>query len=142
MTAMRSVIVSAGLACLLATASLAEAREVKVSGVGARKCADWLQWKEAQNGEPRAMALEWAQGFIAGHNVYARTATDINTSIIAETRILVPLLDAYCQKNRESRIFNGVIEIIQSLGGAKINVAPKTPAPQNPAPDTRRERES
>lgn len=120
----------------------AEARDIKVSGLGARKCSEWLQWKESQNGEPRALALEWAQGFIAGHNVYYRTSTEANTAIIAEARILIPLLDAYCQKAPESRVFNGLTEIIQSLGGAKVNLTPKLPPGQNPSPDQRRERES
>jgi hypothetical protein len=110
--------------------SQAMARDVKVSGMGVRKCAEWQQWKEEKSGEPRAMVLEWTQGFIAGHNVYARSGTEAANSVIADTKILIPLLDSYCQKNPDSRILSGVVEITQSLGGAKINLAPKAPASQ------------
>ncbi len=53
----------------------AQSRDVKLSGMGIRKCSDWQQWKEAGNAESRAMALERTQGFIAAHKVYARTGT-------------------------------------------------------------------
>jgi hypothetical protein len=126
----------------------AQSRDVKLSGMGTRKCSEWQQWKEGSNGEARATALEWAQGFIAAHNIYARSGTEPASSVVADTKVLVPLLDAYCQKNPESRLFLGVIGITQSLGGAKINLTPKTPAspsapmPSTPAPLKKGERES
>jgi hypothetical protein len=110
------------------------ARDVKLSGMGIRKCAEWQQWKEDKQGEPRAMALEWTQGFIAGHNVYARSGTEAAASVVADTKVLIPLLDNYCQKNPDSRIFSAVIEITQSLGGAKVNLSPKAVPQQNPTP--------
>jgi hypothetical protein len=122
--------------------SQAMARDVKVSGMGVRKCAEWQQWKEEKSGEPRAMVLEWTQGFIAGHNVYARSGTEPANSVIADTKILIPLLDSYCQKNPDSRILSGVVEITQSLGGAKINLAPKTPSSQPPRKQNKGEFES
>lgn len=109
----------------------AVARDIRVSGMGVRKCAEWQQWKEEKKGELRAMTLEWAQGFIAGHNVYARIGTEPANSVVVDTKVLVPLLDSYCQKNPESRILSSVIEITQSLGGAKINLTPKAPSPPN-----------
>jgi hypothetical protein len=115
------------------------AKDVKVSGMGIRKCSEWQQWKDARNGEARAMALEWAHGFIAGHNVYARTGTEAASSVVADAKVLVPLLDSYCQKNPESRILSGVVAITQSLGGAKINLTPKAPPPQNPRPQDKGE---
>jgi hypothetical protein len=119
------------LAALTLYAPLPFARDVKLAGMGVRKCSEWMQWKEARNGEARATALEWAQGFIAGHNVYARSTS----SVVADTKVLVPLLDAYCQKNPENRLFLGVIEINQSLGGAKVNMAPGAPdTPAMPMP--------
>lgn len=120
-------------------------KEVKISGMGIRKCAEWLQWKEARNGEARAMALEWAQGFIAGHNVYLRSGTDAATPVVADNRVLLPLIDSYCGKYPDSRILSIVIQITQSLGGAKITVEPKAPTPQNlqnPQRDNKAERES
>jgi hypothetical protein len=114
----------------------AQSRDVKLSGMGVRKCSEWQQWKESGNNESRAMALEWTQGFIAGHNVYGRTGTTVASPVVAGVSVLIPLLDAYCQKNPGERILSGVIEITTSLGGAKVNVTPKTaPAPApNPAP--------
>ena len=85
------------------------------------------------------MTLEWAQGFIAGHNVYARSGAEAANSIIADAKVLIPLLDSYCQKHPENRILSGVIEITQSLGGAKINVTPKVPPPRNPPPQNKGE---
>jgi hypothetical protein len=102
--------------------------------MGIRKCSEWLQWKESANNENRAMVLEWAQGFIAAHNVYARTGTTAASPVVASVSVLIPLLDAYCQKNPGERILSGVIEITTSLGGAKVNVTPKTAPAPNPAP--------
>lgn len=116
----------------------AQSRDVKLSGMGIRKCSEWQQWKEAGNAESRAMVLEWTQGFIAGHNVYARTGATAASPVVASVSVLIPLLDAYCQKNPGERILSGVMEITTSLGGQKVNVMPKTaPAPippPNPAP--------
>ena len=115
----------------------AQSRDVKLSGMGIRKCSEWQQWKAAGNTESRAMTLEWAQGFIAGHNVYARTGTAAASPVVASVSVLVPLLDSYCQKNPEERILSGVIEITQSLGGAKVNVAPKAAPAPNPRPENK-----
>ncbi|MDZ4255118.1 MAG: hypothetical protein U1A72_21310 [Sulfuritalea sp.] len=120
---------------LLAGSALAQTRDVKLSGMGIRKCSDWQQWKQARNTESRAMALEWAQGFIAGHNVYARTSSGAASPVVANVNVLIPLLDAYCQKNPEDRILSGVVEITKSLGGAKVKLAPKAaPRPNLPNP--------
>ena len=138
---LRAVALVPALALVLLVAPIdnvqAQSRDVKLSGMGIRKCSEWQQWKTAGNTESRAMALEWAQGFIAGHNVYARTGTAAASPVVASVSVLIPLLDSYCQKNPEERILSGVIEITQSLGGAKVNVAPKkTPAP-NPRPENK-----
>ncbi|MDP2825922.1 MAG: hypothetical protein Q8O52_24935 [Sulfuritalea sp.] len=115
----------------------AQSRDVKLSGMGIRKCSEWQQWKESRNTESRAMVLEWAQGFIAGHNVYARTGTETASPVVASVSVLIPLLDSYCQKNPEDRILAGVAEITRSLGGAKVNLAPKAPPPRNPQPENK-----
>lgn len=117
------------LALVLMVASFesaqAQSRDVKLSGMGIRKCSEWQQWKETGNAESRAMVLEWAQGFIGGHNVYARTGTAAASPVVASVSVLIPLLDSYCQKNPGERILSGVIEITTSLGGAKVNLTPK-----------------
>jgi hypothetical protein len=115
----------------------AQSRDVKLSGMGIRKCSDWQQWKEAGNAESRALALEWTQGFIAGHNVYARTGTTAASPVVASVSVLIPLLDSYCQKNPGERILSGVIEITTSLGGAKVNIAPKAAPAPNPRPENK-----
>lgn len=121
-----------------APASAQGARDVKVSGVGTRKCTEWQQWRTARNGEARATALEWAQGFISGHNVYSRGGVN---SIVADNKLLLPLIDNYCQRNAESPLFNAVVEITQNLGGARINMAPKA-TPQSAPRANKNERES
>ena len=115
----------------------AQSRDVKLSGLGIRKCSEWQQWKAAGNAESRAMALEWAQGFIAGHNVYARTGTAAASPVVASVSVLIPLLDSYCEKNPEERILSGVIGITTSLGGAKVNVTPKAAPAPNPRPENK-----
>lgn len=105
----------------------AMARDIRVSGSGTRSCAEWQAWKEQQKGEPRALTIEWAQGFISGHNVYARAGSEPANSVVADSRTLATLLDNYCQKNPQSRVLNGVIEITKSLGGAGVNLTPKAP---------------
>lgn len=108
--------------------ALAANWDVRIAGVGARPCSDWLDWKNTQKGELRAMALEWTQGFITAHNVYARANNASVNSVIADAKVLLTLLDAYCQKTPESRILNGVLEVTRSLGGASVNIVPKSPA--------------
>lgn len=115
----------------------AQSRDVKLSGMGIRKCSEWQQWKAAGNTESRAMVLEWAQGFIAGHNVYARTGTTAASPVVASVSVLLPLLDSYCQKNPEDRILSGVVEITRSLGGAKVQLAPKAAPAPNPRPENK-----
>lgn len=127
-----NALVAAGL---LTTTPAALAKDVRLTGLGTRKCTEWQEWKTAQNGEARAMTIEWANGFISGHNIYARIGKEPANSVIADAKTLATLLDNYCQKNPESRIFNGVIDITQSLGGAKLNIAPKAPTPGNVKPD-------
>jgi hypothetical protein len=141
---MNRPILSVPLLVLLAigAAGPSLARDVKLSGMGTRTCADWVQWKEARNGEARAMAAEWVQGFIAGHNVYARSGAEPAASVVADIKVLMPLLDSYCQKNADSRILSGAVEIIQSLGGTRIKLAPKAPPQRNPRPLDKTERES
>jgi hypothetical protein len=117
----------------------AQSRDVKLSGMGIRKCSEWQQWKEAGNAESRAMVLEWTQGFIAGHNVYARTGTTAASPVVASVSVLIPLLDSYCQKNPGERILSGVIEITTSLGGAKVNVTPRAAPAPAPTPNPRPE---
>ncbi len=121
------------LALLAPTLAAAQSREVKLSGMGVRKCSEWQQWKESRNNESRAMALEWAQGFIAGHNVYARSGTA--SPVVANVSVLIPLLDSYCQKNPGERILIGVVEITKGLGGSKVDLTPKVPPRSNPQPE-------
>lgn len=121
-------------------AAQARNKEVKVSGMGTRKCLEWTQWKDT-NPESRAMALEWATGFISGHNVYARSSAGTNT-VVAGVGVLMPLLDNYCRKNPEERIFSGVVEITRELGGAPVNISPGNPAVPGPRPAERSPRES
>jgi len=120
----------------------AQTRDVKLTGMGIRKCSQWQQWKDSRNAESRAMVLEWAQGFIAGHNVYARAGRETVSPVVASVSVLIPLLDSYCQKNPEDRILSGVIEITRNLGGAKVNLSPKAPSspPLPPAPTPQPER--
>lgn len=118
-------------------AALAQSKDVKISGMGIRTCGEWQQWKEARNAESRAMVLEWALGFIAGHNVYARTGGSMASPVVASVSVLIPLLDAYCQKNPQERILSGVIEITQGLGGTRITVSPKVAPPPDPPPEKR-----
>ena len=127
---------------VLLTGGEAVAAEVRVSGMGVRQCSEWTQWKDENKGEVRALTLEWAQGFMAGHNVYARVGNQQVNSVVADLKVLSPLIDAYCQRNPQARVLAAVIEITQGLGGAKVNLAPKAPPAKDPQPDKGRERES
>lgn len=129
------IVPALALALLAPTLAAAQPREIKLSGMGVRKCSDWLQWKESRNNESRAMALEWAQGFIAGHNVYARSGAA--SPVVANVSVLIPLLDSYCQKNPGERILVGVAEITKGLGGGKVDLTPKAPPtpPSHPRPE-------
>lgn len=133
MTLQRAQVVFALLVAALVFAGPAAATDIRVSGFGTRSCAEWQAWKEQQKGEPRAMTIEWAQGFISGHNVYAKVGSEAVNSVVADSRTLATLLDNYCQKNPQSRVLNGVIEITKSLGGAGVSLTPKAPGAKPPA---------
>lgn len=122
----RKLICRTAVALILMWQYPAIAADIRISGMGIRKCSEWLNWKDTNHGEARATALEWAQGFIAGHNVYARSGRNTAPSVVADNKILVTLLDTYCQNNPDARIFNGIVEIAQSLGGMRLNIAPKS----------------
>lgn len=121
------------LVVALVASPAVSAKDIRISGSGTRSCTEWQAWKDEQKGEPRAMTIEWAQGFISGHNVYARVGSEPVNSVVADSRTLATLLDTYCQKNPQSRVLNGVIEIAKSLGGAGINLTPKAPGAKPPA---------
>ena len=106
-----AIITALALALLFSISGNAQAqsKDVKLTGMGVRKCTEWRQWKETKNDESRAMALEWAQGFISGHNVYARTGSATASPVVASVSVLIPLLDSYCQKNPDERILSGVV---------------------------------
>lgn len=144
LTAARRAFVPAALlfiAALATSAGPVAAKDIRVSGAGTRSCAEWQAWKNEQKGEPRALALEWAQGFISGHNVYARIGSEPANSVVADSRTLATLLDNYCQKAPQGRLLNGVIEITKSLGGAGIELTPKAPAGKPGEGKGKRERE-
>lgn len=112
----------------------AQARDIRLTGPGSRPCSEWLDWKTNMKGEPRAMAIAWAQGFISAHNVYARNGAEPASSVVAEATTLATLLDNYCQKTPDARLINGVADIVRSLGGASVNFAPRTAAPSPAKP--------
>ena len=120
-------------------AAMAQSKEVTLSGMGIRKCAEWQRWKEAKDNDSRARALEWAQGFLAGHNIYARTGGGAATPVVASVTVLVPLLDASGQKNPDERILAGIAAITRELGGAKVDLAPKPALPPGATPAPRPE---
>jgi hypothetical protein len=127
----QSVLLAAAMALCAPVLHAQGTRDVKVSGMGVRKCAEWQQWKESRNGELRAMTMEWAQGFIAGHNVYARGGETSN-AVVADPKILIPLFDNYCQRDPEMRLLAVIMEITQSLGGSKVTIKPKQALPPMP----------
>lgn len=115
------------LICLLLVAPPGFAKDIKATGIGVQTCTAWTSWKTAKNGELRAMAIEWSFGLIAGHNIYSSAAGETSGSVVVDSKVLTALLDSFCEKYPEQRILNAVADIIQSLGGTKINVAPKNP---------------
>jgi len=121
----KAVVLPLSIALLLAAAPVA-AKDAKVSGMGIQRCSTWTGWKIAKSGELRALTLEWSNGFIAGHNIYSAATNDSQSSVVVDAKVLTALLDSFCEKYPEQRILNGVADIVQSLGGAKINVAPKS----------------
>lgn len=130
------------LAILTFSGSFAQGKDIKISGMGIRKCSEWNQWKVAKSGEARAMTLEWAQGLISGHNLYSQAGKESSSAIVINSNLLVSLLDTYCEKNPEQRIFLGISDTIQNLGGAKLNLAPKPANQEGSTTDRKVERES
>jgi hypothetical protein len=122
---MRPVLLSLLIFSLL-TASSVHARDIKATGIGVQACSNWNAWKAAKNGELRAMALEWSFGMIAGHNVYSPTTSENPASVVVDSKVLTALLDSFCEKYPEQRLLSAVLDIVQSLGGAKMSAAPKT----------------
>lgn len=102
------------------------AKDVKISGAGVRKCAEWNSWKVEKNGEARVVAVEWTLGFIAGHNVYSRG--DSTQSLVnPNAKTVASLLDTYCQKRPDDRLFFGALDIVRSLGGARVDPSQTRP---------------
>lgn len=119
-----------GLAVLaivsLAAGDALAAKDVKISGAGVRKCSEWNNWKAERNGEARAIAVEWALGFVAGHNVYSRG--DSTQSLVnPNSKTVAALLDTYCQKRPDDRLLFSVLDMVKSLGGTGVDLSsPRT----------------
>jgi hypothetical protein len=123
------------LAAVVALPVLA-AKDARVSGVGVRKCTEWNEWKEQKKGEPRAVAVEWALGFVAGHNVYTRAETT-PAQVSPNARTVATLLDSYCEKRVDDPLLLGVIDMVKNLGGSSVNLTPKArPGRSDGKPET------
>lgn len=100
-------------------------REIKVSGVGVRKCAEWNRWKESRNGEARALMVDWTQGFLAGHNVFARLGWQGAAAVTASSGVILAMLDARCQASPDARLLEVVVQLAGGLGGARVELQSK-----------------
>jgi hypothetical protein len=109
---------------ILAGPALA-AKEAKIGGVGARKCTEWNDWKSQKNGEARAVGVEWARGFIAGHNLYQRAEASAS-QVSPDATTVATLIDNYCEKLVDQPLFYAVIDMVKRLGGASVNLVPKS----------------
>lgn len=115
-----------GLLALGATGAAVSAdREIKVSGLGVRTCAEWNRWKESRNGEARALMVEWTQGFLAGHNVFARLGWQGAAAVTASSGVILAILDARCQASPDARLLEVVVQLAGGLGGARVELQSK-----------------
>lgn len=133
----------AAVTLTLLTSATTAAREIDIEGIGIRKCSEWNSWKEEKNGEARAMAIQWAQGFLAGHNVYTSEVKGAPGPVPSKAAVLIPLMDSYCDSLPQTPIVAALINITKNLGGSRMTVLPETqlgPKPKAPlAPTPRRE---
>ena len=63
------------------------------------------------------MAIQWAQGFIAGHNIYTNASPPSSNAVPSKPAVLIPLLDSYCEAPPQSPLVAALINITKNLGG-------------------------
>jgi len=117
---------AAGLALLAAsTAPLAQAsHDVKISGSGTTRCADWNAWKAEGNAERRGTAVQWVFGFVAGHNVYALRGHRSQQSLTPQAGTLETLIDRHCEAHPTARLVEAAVATVSGLGGASTQIKP------------------
>jgi hypothetical protein len=120
------------LATMLLSSTASSAREIDIEGIGIRKCFEWNSWKSEKNGEARAMATQWAQGFIAGHNVYTNAAKETSGLVPSKAAVIIPLMDNYCEGAPQIPIVAALINITKNLGGSKMTVLPHAQSEDKP----------
>ena len=130
------LVVAILLASPFALAADEFSRDVKVTGMGVSRCSDWTHWQESKNLEAQAMVIEWARGFISGHNVYSMPGPNASKSIIADPAALRTLIDNQCRRDPHSHLVFTVAHVIRSLGGigAEIQLQRSEAPRTNPLP--------
>ena len=78
------------------------------------------------------MAIQWAQGFIAGHNIYTNASPPSSNAVPSKPAVLIPLLDSYCEAPPQSPLVAALINITKNLGGSKMTVVPQSKPEEKP----------
>jgi hypothetical protein len=79
-------------------------------------CADWLAERRGQGKYRWESDVSWFQGFVAGHNVYAKPPD--SRQILADPYDVELWLDTYCQKDPTRHLVHGAVEYIATHGGS------------------------
>ena len=82
---------------------------------GSASCGEWYAARQGRGQYPWESLVNWFDGFIAGHNLYAQRPT--NTMITAEPNDVILWLDTYCQKNPTNSLAQAAAAYIAAHGG-------------------------
>ena len=111
------------LIAALMIAGVSEAQRPMIMFPADASCADWHAERRGQGQYPWQSEVSWFQGFVSGHNAYAKSPE--TRAILADPFDVELWLDTYCQKNPSQHLVHGAIEYIEAHGGSNPLPAPQ-----------------
>ena len=108
---MRSMLIAA-----LLVSCASEAQTPMIMFPADASCGDWFAERRGQGQYRWESEVSWFQGFVAGHNAYAKSPE--TRAILADPFDVELWLDTYCQKNPTRHVVHGAIAYIEAQGGS------------------------
>ena len=93
---------------------------VYIMGAGKTSCGQYLKYRGEKNRVADALHIEWAKGFINGHDVMAfahPNAFQIGKDRFPDHATILAFSDKYCRDHPLDIFYNAISQLINDLGG-------------------------
>ncbi len=113
----QGALAAAALTAAALWSSTATAQSYVVWGIGAERCAAWVDAKRSSDKVQRAAYETWAHGFLTGAGFERGGA--IMTKASMDRDGVLKWLDDYCEANPRMSIERAAVALLGRLGGEK-----------------------